>query len=178
MQEREPRKETINKGDLFFLWHPVLDELFSGYGLAMLPGNNEFLVGLLMVDRPTPADPEWLEEVEATFGETHLVAMTATGERGIVCQMQIEPNSIPHLHRFPDEDAAVLKTALEPLLEDPPKPAFILRWDQEARLWRRSRTSWVSSSVLPRKSLSTFESNLICLVRSVMVLPISLSFWR
>ena len=84
MREREPGKETIGRGDLFFLWHPVIDELFSGYGLTTQPGSNEFLVGLLMVDRPRPADPEWLKEVEATFGECHLVAMTATGERGIV----------------------------------------------------------------------------------------------
>ena len=61
-----------------------------GYGLAMRPGSNELLAGLLMVDRPRPADPQWLADVEATFGECHLVAMTAAGERGIACQMQIE----------------------------------------------------------------------------------------
>jgi len=47
----------------------------------------------------------------------------------------LEPDSLPHLHRFPDEDAAVLRTALEPLLEHPPKPVFTLRWDEEARAW-------------------------------------------
>ena len=31
--------------------------------------------------------------------------------------MQIEPDSIPHLRRFPDEDAAVPRTALESLLD-------------------------------------------------------------
>ncbi|MDH4187200.1 MAG: hypothetical protein OEV08_09390 [Nitrospira sp.] len=88
----------------------------------MRPGSKEFLVGLLMVDRPKPADPEWLSEVEATFGEYHLVAMTATGERGIACQMQIEPENLPYLRRYPGEKAAAIKTALKPLLADPPNP--------------------------------------------------------
>jgi hypothetical protein len=135
MREREPGKGTIGRGDLFFLWHPWIDKLFSGYGLTTQSGSNDFLVGLLMVDRPTPADPEWLKEVEVTFGECHSVAMTATGERGIACQMQIAPDSLPHLRRFPDADAAVLKTALEPLLEDSPKPVFTLRWGEGARAW-------------------------------------------
>jgi len=33
----------------------------------MQPESNELLSGLLMVDRPRPADPEWLAEVEAIF---------------------------------------------------------------------------------------------------------------
>ena len=97
MVEREPGKEIIGKGDLFFLWHPGTEQTFSGYGLTMQPGSTEFLTGLLMVDRPRPVDPEWLKEVEATFGECHLVAMAAGGERGIACQMQIEPDSLPYL---------------------------------------------------------------------------------
>jgi hypothetical protein len=68
----------------------------TGLEMAMRPGSDELLAGLLMVDRPRPADPEWLAEVEVTFGECHLVAMTPAGERGIACQMQIEPDSLPH----------------------------------------------------------------------------------
>jgi hypothetical protein len=135
MQEREPTKETIERSTLFFLWHPGTEHIFSGYGLAMRPGSNELLAGLLMVDRPWPADPEWLAEVEATFGECHLVPMTPAGERGIACQMQIEPDSLPHLRRFPGEKTAAIQTALKPLLENPPKPVFTLRWDEEARAW-------------------------------------------
>jgi hypothetical protein len=74
--------------------------------------------------------------VEATFGEYELIAMTPAGERGIACQMQIEPESLPHLRRFPGEKAAAIQTALQPLLVNPPKPTFTLRWDQEARNWR------------------------------------------
>jgi hypothetical protein len=59
----------------------------------MQSGTEDLLVGLLMIDRPCPADPEWSAEVEATFGECELIAMTPTGERGIACQMQIEPES-------------------------------------------------------------------------------------
>jgi len=154
MREREPRKETIGKGELFFLWHPGTEEIFSAYGLTMRPGSKEFLVGLLMVDRPKPADPEWLSEVEATFGECHLVAMTATGERGIACQMQIEPESLPYLRRYPGEKADAIKTALKPLLADPPNPVFTLRWDEEARLWR---SQFASLTELPGKIREVFE---------------------
>jgi hypothetical protein len=79
MHERAPRKETIGRGELFFLSHPGTEETFSGYGLTMQPGTDELLVGLLMIDRPRPADPKWLAEVEATFGECELVAMTPVG---------------------------------------------------------------------------------------------------
>jgi hypothetical protein len=87
MHERAPRREIIGRGELFFLSHPGAGESFSGYGLTMHPGSAELLVGLLMIDRPHRADREWLAEVEATFGECELVAMTPTGERGIACQM-------------------------------------------------------------------------------------------
>ena len=135
MREREPRQETIGKGELFFLSHPGMEQIFSGYGLAMRPGSKEHLAGLLMVDRPRSADPEWLAEVEATFGECHLVPMTSAGERGIACRMQIEPDSLPHLRQFPGERTAAIQTALKPLLEYPPRPVFTLSWDEEARAW-------------------------------------------
>jgi hypothetical protein len=135
MREREPGKETIGKGELLFLWHPGTEETFSGYGLTTQPGSEEFLVGLLMIDRPQPVDPEWLKEVETAFGECHLTAMTETDEQGIACQMQIEPESLPYLRRYPGEKAAAIQTALQPLLENLPKPAFTLRWDEESRFW-------------------------------------------
>jgi hypothetical protein len=101
MPEKEPRKEVINRGDLYFLHHPTTPDTFSGYGLTTHPGRKDGLVGLLMVDRPQPVDPEWLKEVEKTFGEYQLVAMTETGERGLACQMQIEPESRPYLRLIP-----------------------------------------------------------------------------
>ena len=124
MQEREPTKETIERGTLFFLWHPGTEQIFSGYGLAMRPGSNELLSGLLLVDRPRPADPGWLAEVEATFGECHLVPMTPDEERGIACQMQVDPDGLPHLRRFTGEKTAAMQTPLKSLLDNPPKPAF------------------------------------------------------
>ena len=48
--------------------------------------------------------------------------------------MQIEPESLSHLRQYPGEKAAAIQTALESLLEEPPKPIFTLRWDEEARL--------------------------------------------
>ena len=69
MGEREPRKETINKGELFYLSHPGKEMIFSGYGLTLHSDKKGYLAGLLMVDRPKPIDPEWLQQVEEVFGE-------------------------------------------------------------------------------------------------------------
>jgi hypothetical protein len=65
MAEREPRKEVIERGELYFLWHPTTSDIFSGYGLTMQEGRKDRLVGLLMVDRPQPVDPQWLEDVKS-----------------------------------------------------------------------------------------------------------------
>lgn len=129
-------KESIAKGELFYLWHPGTEEIFSGYGLTVWPGNKSLLTGLLMVDRPRKADPLWLKEVEATFGDYQLVAMTASGERGIVCRMQIAQASQPFLRRFPGEQAAVMKAVLQPLLVKPPNPLFSMNWDEKGQVWR------------------------------------------
>jgi len=155
MHEREPQKETIGKGELFFLQHPGTEEIFSGYGLTTQVGSAEILVGLLMVDRPHPADPQWLAEVETTFGECCLVPMTPARERGIVCQMQIEPGSLPYLRRFPGEKAAAIQQALEPLLENLPGPVFTLRWDEEERVWH---SRFAHFAELPVELREVFES--------------------
>ena len=154
MREREPRKETIGRGELFFLSHPGSDHIFSAYGLTTQADRREFLVGLLMIDRPGPVDPGWLEEVEATFGGYQLVQMTATGERGIACQMQIEPESLTYLGRLRGDKATAIRTALEPLLENPPNPVFTLCWDEGEQLWT-SRFAPVAE--LPREIQGVFE---------------------
>ena len=87
MWEREPRKETIETGDLLFLGRPGVDNTFSGYGITVEQGRKDLLIGLLMVDRPKPADPEWLSRVKKAFGEYQLVRMIQTGERGILCHV-------------------------------------------------------------------------------------------
>lgn len=120
MEEREKRKETIGKGELVFLGHPGTN-IFSGYGLTLKPERLDYLAGLLMVDRPRPVDPEWLKQVEDTFGECQLVPMTVTGERGIVCRMQIEPDSQKHLQQFTSMKSSGIKNALTPLLNELPE---------------------------------------------------------
>jgi hypothetical protein len=135
MSEREPRKETIGRGELYYLGHSGTSDMFSGYGLTQRAGSREFLVGLLMVDRPTPANPLWLMEIEEAFGEYQLMPMTATGERGIVCQMQIDAGSLEYLKRFPGSKSGAIREALGPLLDNPPKPSFVLSWDRLRRLW-------------------------------------------
>lgn len=135
MPEREPRKEVIGRGELYYLGHSGQSEMFSGYGLTQQAGSKEFLVGLLMVDRPVPANLLWLMEVEDAFGEYQLTPMTATGERGIFCQMQIDLGSLQYLRRFPGARSEAIRQALEPLLDSPPKPSFVLAWDRFRRVW-------------------------------------------
>lgn len=154
MTEREPRKEIVGKGELFYLGHPGTKDTFSGYGLTTWTGSKDFLVGLLMVDRPDPADPAWLERVQKTFGEYQLVPMTATGERGIACHMQVVPDSVDHLRQFPSQKSAAITKALEPFLKHPPRPAFLVRWDQEAGLWR---SQLASPGRLPDELRQVFE---------------------
>jgi hypothetical protein len=72
------------------------------------------------------------------FGECQLVPMTAGGERGLACQMQIVPDSQLHLRAFPDPKAAAIQTALQPLLDNPPQPLLTLQWDEESHVWRSS----------------------------------------
>ena len=135
MGELEPQHEHIQRGDLFFLNHPGTEDIFSGYGVALQPGRNDLLVGVLMVDRPYPVDPLWLRQVEEIFGDYQLVSMTAAGERGILCRMQIDPDSIPYLHIHPFEKAYALQEALQPFLEQPPKPSFRMHWSDEQVTW-------------------------------------------
>ena len=136
MGEREPFKECIQRGDIYLLIHPGAEGIFSGYGLATTSGRNDALVGLLMVDRPYKVDPSWLNRVEEVFGEYQLVPMAASGERGILCRMQIDIDSIQHLQKYPFENTNTVQQALLPLLDSPPKPVFKMFWDPEHYLWR------------------------------------------
>ena len=135
MGEREPQREPIGRGELFTLAHPGDANTFSGYGLTLHPDRPDRLVGLLMVDRPQPVDPRWLVAVSATYGECDLYAITTGGERGLACRMQIEPDSLPHLQRFPSEKADAMQAALQPLLDQPPVPTLRLSWDAEKQAW-------------------------------------------
>jgi hypothetical protein len=88
--ERGHADAVVPAGELYFLQHPTAEATFSGYGLTLRPGRTDHLAGLLMVDRPAPVDPYWLAEVEELFGGYVLAPMTATGERGIACQMHVD----------------------------------------------------------------------------------------
>jgi hypothetical protein len=124
---------------LYYLWHPGTRDRFSGYGLTVAPWR---LVGLIMVDRPTPADPAWLAEIERTFGRYELAAMTQTGERGIVCQMQVAEDSRPYLKRLVHPFNRAIRDALRPLRRQPPAVTLEVRWQAD-------RQCWVSSVVKP-----------------------------
>ena len=80
------KRKPSAKESSFSSGTPGTEEIFSGYGLATQAGSAEILVDLLMVDRSYPADLQWLAEVEATFGECQLVAMTPAGGRGRIAR--------------------------------------------------------------------------------------------
>lgn len=126
---------AIDEPTLYFLMHPGTD-LFSGYGLSTSQGSKEHLVGFLMVDRPGPVDPDWLDQVEAAFGGYKLYPMTQSGARGIACRMQIEEESLAYVREIDTPWATAAARALAPLLAHPPAVVLGLRWDGEARLWR------------------------------------------
>jgi hypothetical protein len=107
-----------------------------------------------MVDRPFPADPAWLERIRELYGACDLVPMTARGERGLACQMHIEPDSLQHLRRLSPAFGRLLQEALEPMLEEPPSPTLALRWDEERRAWA---SEMVVSHGLPTAIREVFE---------------------
>jgi hypothetical protein len=117
---------------LYYLWHPGTRDRFSGYGLIVAPWR---LVGIIMVDRPRVADPAWLAAIESTFGSYQLAAMTQTGERGIVCQMEIAENSQSYLKRLVQPDNNALRKALRPLRRHPPSVTLAVRWEAEQGYW-------------------------------------------
>ena len=154
MKEKEPSNETIKRGDLLFLNHPGIEDIFSGYGLILQPGRKDVLAGLLLVDRPNPADPEWLGGVKDAFGDYQLLPMTASGERGILCRMLIEPNSLQHLQPTPSTKANATQEALKPLLDHPPKVVFRMHWDTDRHMWL---SQIQKPTELPEEARSVFK---------------------
>ena len=132
----QERREVPQRSDLYYLWHPGTADVFSGYGLVVEDGKRNRLVGLLLVDRPTPVDPAWLASVKAAFGGYELHPMTPTGERGILCEMVIDQENEPFLRQFAGEKSSAIQRALLPLLDQPPLPCFRLTWDDRARAWQ------------------------------------------
>ena len=119
MHEREP--------PFVLLWHPGTREIFSGYGLRIAPAH---LVGLVMVDRPRPVDPAWLEEIRQTFGGCELVRMTRSGKRGMVCPMRIAEESRVHLRVMRSAQREAIRQALLPLLTELPAVTLAMAWDE------------------------------------------------
>jgi hypothetical protein len=131
MREREP--------PFVFLWHPGTRDIFSGYGLRIVPAH---LVGVVMVDRPKLAAADWLEEVNQTFGGYELVPMTQSGERGMICQMRIVEDSRVHLRVMRNLQSEAIRQALLPLLAAPPAVTLAMAWDE-------GKSGWVSTIIRP-----------------------------
>jgi hypothetical protein len=143
MAETRTARYALRTPQITFLWHPDTKDVFSCYGLVLGPGH---LVGLVMVDRPEPVDPAWLAVIEQTFDNYQLVAMTQSGERGLVCQMLIAQESIPHPRVLPHPHIEAQQGALIPLLGDLPIVTLALTWSPENHCW-------VSQIVDPRVPL-------------------------
>jgi len=107
-----------------------------------------------MVDRPRPASPEWLRDIQEAFGGYKLTEMTPAGERGILCQMEVEEESLAHLRWSGTSKAKLIQEALEPLLEERPKPVLRVRWDEERRLWT---SEFLTRTQIPPEAREVFE---------------------
>jgi hypothetical protein len=97
-----------------------------------------------MVDRPTVADPLWLADIERSFGGYQLVEMTHSGERGIVCQMQVAQDSRRYLRRLVHSLNREIRKALRPLRRQPPVVTLTVARDQ-------GHGCWVSNIVRPQR---------------------------
>jgi len=117
---------------LHFLWHPGTQDIFSGYGLAL---GSAHLVGLIMIDRPEPVDPTWLATLQRAFGDYQLTAMTTSGERGLVCQMVIAPESTQYLKILPYPRLEALRDVLLPLRDALPAVTLALAWYPDHQCW-------------------------------------------
>lgn len=122
----------VREPPLVFLWHPGTREMFSGYGLRIAPLH---LIGVVMIDRPSPAAPHWLEDIQQTFGAYQLVSMTEDGSRGIVCQMRIVEESRVHLRVIRHPKRREIHRALRPLLAAPPAVTLAMAWNESSGCW-------------------------------------------
>ena len=134
---------------------------------------SDHLVGLLMVDRPEPADPAWLEQISEVYGECELVPMTQNGDRGLLCRMQIDEESLPHLRQDISGQSVDIQQALAPLLVAPPAPKLRLSWDEEASLWRSELDM---ENVLPTEIRELFERTWVMVVWHWRPIRISFMF--
>jgi hypothetical protein len=141
-RRKQPMSELRSR--LYFLWHPGTDRVFSGYGLAVDPERPDWLIGILMIDRPRRADVGWLSHVRQTFGRCDLFTMAQDGSRGMACQMYIEKNSEQYLIQIHTDVTEKIAEFLSPLLFLHPEPKFKMEWDSADGLWTSSFATEVS----------------------------------
>jgi len=117
---------------VWYLWHPNTKDVFSGYGLGT---GTDYIVGILMVDRPRKAPVEYLNNIRETFGECELYPMTANSSQGILCQMSIEEDSRQYIKEFEYSINRTIRERFAPLLENKPKPHFLMQYSHKLGLW-------------------------------------------
>lgn len=122
--------------------------MFSGYGIPLKEGKSP-LVGMLMVDRPSPCSPAYISELKDTFGEVFIGPMTSNYERGVYARMGIEdPLSLELLRDDVHRDKAdyirgALETAIR--LGRLPKPRLRVEWSTKRGLWISRFDDYVQS---------------------------------
>jgi hypothetical protein len=85
----------MSNKSLYFLTHEGNPELFSGYGIPMKEGTKSPLIGMFMVDRPSPCPPAYIRELEETFGEVFIGPITSNYDRGIYARMGVRGPFLP-----------------------------------------------------------------------------------
>jgi hypothetical protein len=124
---------------LYFLTHEGNPRVFSGYGIPLKEGIKSPLVGMLMVDRPSPCPPAYIRELEDTFGEVFIGPMTSNYDRGVYARMGIEdPLSLGLLRDdVQGEMVEYIRGALETAvrLGRLPNPRLRVEWSRERGLW-------------------------------------------
>jgi hypothetical protein len=124
---------------LYFLTHEGNPVVFSGYGIPLKEGTKSSLVGMLMVDRPSPCPPAYIRELKDIFGEVFIGPITSNYDRGVYARMGIEdPFSLELLRDDVHGDQVdYIKGALEMAvrLGRFPNPRLRVEWSRERGLW-------------------------------------------
>src|SRR3954467_11439720 len=85
--------------------------------------------------------------------------MKQTGERGMVCQMEVAEDSRQYLRRLVQPLNRAIRDALRPLRRHPPTVTLAVRWHAERR-------GWVSSIIKPFQA--TFPLGQLVMTRGAM----------
>jgi hypothetical protein len=124
---------------LYFPTHEGNPGVFSGYGISLMEDAKSPLIGMLMIDRPSPCPPAYIRELKDTFGEVFIGPITSNYDRGVYARMGIEdPLSLELLRDDVHGDQVdYINGALEMAVRVGrlPNPRLRVEWSRERGLW-------------------------------------------